>query len=152
MAFCGNCGNPLKEGAAFCSACGTAAPQIDVQPAPDPHVASAAAGDAAPNGGSVAAQSTVVQQASSAVPAVDSKSKVAAGLLAIFLGALGIHKFYLGYTTAGIIMLVVSLVGGIIVVGPLVMGIIGIVEGIIYLTKTDQQFYEIYVLGDKPWF
>ena len=39
------------------------------------------------------------------------KSKLVAGLLGIFLGGFGVHKFYLGYTKEGIIMLAVWLVG-----------------------------------------
>ena len=78
------------------------------------------------------------------------KSKVAAGLLAIFLGTLGIHKFYLGYTTQGIIMLLVSLLT--LGIGAVVMGIIALVEGILYLTKTDADFDQIYVQGRKGWF
>ena len=81
----------------------------------------------------------------------DSKSKIAAGLLAILLGSLGIHKFYLGYTQAGVIMLLVSLLGSIVIIGPVAMSIIGLIEGIIYLTKTDEQFYLTYVAGRKPW-
>lgn len=81
-----------------------------------------------------------------------SKSKVAAGLFAIFLGSLGVHKFYLGYTKAAVIMLVVTLVGALFVIGPLVMGIIGLIEGILYLTKTDQEFYDVYIAGQKEWF
>lgn len=88
-----------------------------------------------------------------ACPPADSKNKIAAGLLAIFLGSLGIHKFYLGYTQAGLIMFLVSILGSFLFfLGPAVMGIIALIEGIIYLTKTDQQFYEIYVVGKKPWF
>lgn len=78
------------------------------------------------------------------------KSKVAAGLLGIFLGALGIHKFYLGYTKAGVIMLLVSLLT--FGIGAIVMDIIGIVEGILYLTKSDWEFYNTYVAGEKDWF
>lgn len=91
-------------------------------------------------------------QAPNQAVAAKPKSKVVAGLLAIFLGSLGIHKFYLGYTQAAIIMLVVSLVGAIIVVGPIVMAIIALIEGILYLTKSDQEFYQIYVVGKRPWF
>lgn len=78
------------------------------------------------------------------------KSKVAAGLLGIFLGALGIHKFYLGYTKAGVIMLLVSLLT--LGIGAIVMDIIGIIEGILYLTKNDWEFYNTYVVGEKDWF
>lgn len=82
-----------------------------------------------------------------------SKSRITAGLLAIFLGALGIHKFYLGYTKAGIIMVLVSVLGALLIgLGPAIMAIIGIIEGVMYLAKSDQQFYDIYVVGDKPWF
>ena len=81
-----------------------------------------------------------------------SKSKVAAGLLAIFLGGLGIHKFYLGYTTQGIILLLVTFFGLLIFVGPIVTGVISLIEGIIYLTKSDEEFYRLYVLNKKEWF
>ena len=78
------------------------------------------------------------------------KSKIAAGLLAIFLGSLGIHKFYLGYKKEGIIMLLVSLLTcGF---GASVMGIIALIEGIMYLTKSDEEFVDIYVNGEKGWF
>ncbi len=79
-----------------------------------------------------------------------SKSKTTAGLLAIFLGGLGIHKFYLGYTTSGIIMLLVSLLSLGILAG--VIGIIALIEGIMYLTKSDAEFDATYVVGDKAWF
>jgi TM2 domain-containing membrane protein YozV len=79
-----------------------------------------------------------------------SNKKLAAGLSGIFLGFLGIHKFVLGYTTAGVIMLVVTLVTcGL---GGFVMGIIGLIEGIIYLTKTPEEFQALYIDGRKAWF
>ena len=80
-----------------------------------------------------------------------SKSKVAAGLLAIFLGGLGIHKFYLGYTTQGIILLLVSFLG-ILLLGPVIACVISLIEGIIYLTRSDEEFYRLYVLNKKEWF
>jgi TM2 domain-containing membrane protein YozV len=71
-------------------------------------------------------------------------------VLGILLGGLGIHKFVLGYTTAGIIMLLVTvLTCGF---GGAVMGIIGLIEGIIYLTRPDDVFVETYIKGDRPWF
>lgn len=83
---------------------------------------------------------------------IGSKSKVLAGLLAIFLGAFGIHKFYLGRTGAGIIMLLVTILGFILVFPPIVISIIALVEGIIYLTKSDEDFYETYEVKKKAWF
>ncbi len=91
--------------------------------------------------------------------------KVAAGVLGILLGALGIHKFVLGYKRAGVIMLVITLAGwcgfaglawvfvGLPCIGaPALMSIFGLIEGIIYLTKTDQQFLETYLVGKREWF
>lgn len=80
------------------------------------------------------------------------KSKIVAGLLAICLGALGIHKFYLGYRNEGIAMLLGSLLGSLLIIGPFVMNLISFIEGIIYLTKTDSDFEAQYVLGHKGWF
>lgn len=93
------------------------------------------------------------EEAESAASSSAEKSKIVAGLLAIFLGAFGIHKFYLGYADAGVTMLLVSIFGSLLIMlGPAVMGSIALIEGIIYLSRSDQQFYETYVLGRKPWF
>jgi len=76
--------------------------------------------------------------------------KIAAGICGILLGSLGIHKFILGLTTPGIIMLLVTLLTcGI---GGLVMHVIGLIEGIIYLTKSDEEFYDLYGVQKKGWF
>ncbi len=73
-----------------------------------------------------------------------------AGLLGILIGGLGIHKFYLGYQKEGLIMLLVTvLTCGF---GWAVMGIIGLIEGIIYLTKSDEEFVETYITNKKGWF
>lgn len=79
-----------------------------------------------------------------------SEKKLVAGLLGILIGGLGIHKFFLGYQKEGLIMLLVSvLTCGI---GYAVMGVIGIVEGVLYLTKTDEEFEATYIQNSKPWF
>jgi TM2 domain-containing membrane protein YozV len=72
--------------------------------------------------------------------------KIVAGILGILLGGLGIHKFYLGYTTAGIIQIVIT----VVTCG--IGGLVGLIEGIIYLTKSDQEFVDTYVKGQKAWF
>ncbi|WP_044500347.1 TM2 domain-containing protein [Nostoc sp. PCC 7107] len=83
-------------------------------------------------------------------PSDISSKKLAAGICAILLGALGIHKFILGYTTEGLIMLLVSILTcGF---GGLIMSIIGLVEGVIYLTKTDEEFVTAYIANKKGWF
>lgn len=76
--------------------------------------------------------------------------KLIAGILGILLGALGIHKFYLGYTKEGLIMLLVTLLtGGCLCEIPL---IIGLIEGIMYLMKSDDDFEATYITGKKGWF
>ena len=87
----------------------------------------------------------------SAVATSGEKNKTTAGLLAILLGAFGVHKFYLGDTTAGAITLAISLGAGLVTCGAatFMMSIIGIVERIIYLSKLDSEFQQIYVLGRK---
>ena len=85
---------------------------------------------------------------------LSSRDHVAAGLLAIFLGGFGVHKFYLGYNTQGFIMLALSLVGGLFTFGLVagVVWIIAIIEGIVYLTKTQSEFEQLYVRGRHEWF
>lgn len=83
-------------------------------------------------------------------PASRASNKIAAGICGILIGHLGIHKFILGYTNAGLIMLLVSLLT--CGVGGIVMWIIGLIEGIIYLTKSDEEFVRTYVDGRKEWF
>ena len=83
-----------------------------------------------------------------------SNRKLAAGLTGVFLGAFGVHKFILGYTKPAIVMLVVSLAGGAVTCGlaSFVMGVIGLIEGIIYLTKTTAEFQAEYIDAEKDWF
>ena len=71
--------------------------------------------------------------------------KILAGILAILFGAFGVHKFILGYTKAGIIQIIASLFCGI-------GGLLALIEGIIYLTKSDEEFYQTYQVGTKEWF
>jgi TM2 domain-containing membrane protein YozV len=88
-----------------------------------------------------------------------ASKKVAAGICGIMLGGFGVHKFILGFNSAGAIMLTVWLVGfffGMCVYVPILasmaMGIIGLVEGIIYLTKSDEDFYQTYAIQRRDWF
>ena len=79
-----------------------------------------------------------------------AEKKIAAGIFGILLGAGGIHKFILGYPQEGSIMLVVSLVT--FGLAAPVMGLIGLIEGMIYLTKSDEEFVATYVQNKKGWF
>ena len=80
----------------------------------------------------------------------DSSKKIPAGVCGILLGSLGVHKFVLGYTKEGLIMLLTTLftcgIAGI------VWGIFGLIEGIIYLTKSDEEFARTYVSNKRGWF
>ena len=85
--------------------------------------------------------------------------KLMAGLLAIFLGTLGVHKFVLGYQTEGIILLSLSIVGYLLIcffgLGLLItipIWILTVIEGVIYLTKSDEEFYQTYQANKKAWF
>lgn len=91
-------------------------------------------------------------------PVRPENKRVVSGILAIIFGSLGVHKFILGYNNEGLILLGISilsyltfcfLIGIFLVWIPL---IIGLIEGIIYLTKTDEEFYNMYQVNKKPWF
>ncbi|MCG8648569.1 MAG: TM2 domain-containing protein [Pirellulales bacterium] len=72
--------------------------------------------------------------------------RVLAGVLAIILGVFGVHKFVLGYTKEGVLQIIISFVScGVL--SPL-----GLIEGIIYLTKSDEEFVKTYQEGHKGWF
>jgi len=95
--------------------------------------------------------------APSEVQAFASK-KIAAGICGILFGGLGIHKFILGINSSAIIMLVVWIAGivtGFLIIplfAAIAMNFIGFIEGIIYLTKSDEEFYQTYAVQKKEWF
>ena len=72
--------------------------------------------------------------------------KILAGVMGILFGGFGVHKFILGYTNEGLIQI------GITVVTCGMGSILGFIEGIIYLTKSDEEFYQTYQANKKAWF
>jgi TM2 domain-containing membrane protein YozV len=78
--------------------------------------------------------------------AMGADKKLVAGILGILVGSLGVHKFVLGYTTEGLIQIAIT----IVTCG--VGGIVGLIEGIIYLTKSDEDFVRTYIQNEKGWF
>lgn len=104
MKFCPNCGAELKENQEVCVNCGKILVEKQTQSAP--------------------VQNTIPGQ----------KSKLAGGLLGIFLGSLGVHNFYLGYTSKGVAQVLLTTVGACLIFGPIVSSIWGLVEGILILT------------------
>lgn len=87
----------------------------------------------------------VIDENGNSVPNQESK-RVLAGILAIILGSLAVHKFVLGYTKEGIIQIVLN----IITCG--VASIVPFIEGIIYLTKSDEEFVYTYQTNQRGWF
>ncbi|HEY8889707.1 MAG TPA: TM2 domain-containing protein [Clostridium sp.] len=65
------------------------------------------------------------------------KSKTTAGILGILLGGLGIHKFYMGRIGMGILYIVFC--------WTYIPALLGVIEGVIYLTASDEKFYNNYV-------
>lgn len=125
--FCKNCGNEMDPNASFCVRCGA------MKGVGQKYCANCGAelpvnATACVRCGCLAAGPAPNQAQSGAEP----KSKLAAGLLGIFLGALGIHNFYLGYTGKAVAQLLISVCTcGI---GAAVTGVWGLIEGILILT------------------
>ncbi len=133
--YCKNCGNQMNDLAVVCVKCGSA---------------KGAGANYCPNCGAATlpgAQICTHCGVALYTPAAGfsgqgQKSKIAAGLLGIFLGSLGIHNFYLGYMNRGLIQLLVTLFGGVLSVftcgvtslAAVGMSIWGLVEGIMILT------------------
>lgn len=119
---CPQCGAPIDPGATECKFCGEklavqqAAQQVQ-QPQPQ-----------------VVIQQAAPQQVyvTGINPSWPIKNKIAAGLLGIFFGAIGVHKFYMGKIGMGILYLCFCWTG--------IPAIVGFIEGIIYLCSNDENF------------
>ena len=79
--------------------------------------------------------------------------RVAAGVVAIVMsvlcvGWIGAHKFMLGYQKEGLISLLLSL----LCLPMAIFNIIALIEGILYLTKSDEEFYQTYMAEKRGWF
>ncbi|HEX3085557.1 MAG TPA: TM2 domain-containing protein [Pyrinomonadaceae bacterium] len=141
--FCTRCGTQNQEFAQNCAQCGAALPVIGARTAekqPD------YAPPYDPSYQPIQPPSSMyAQPRAEDWQKAGADKKLVAGLCGILLGGFGVHKFILGYTNEGIIQLVLGLCFGI-------GGIIGIIEGIIYLTKSDEDFVRTYIYGHKGWF
>ena len=114
--FCRNCGNEMDNAAAVCVKCGVAAGN---------------GVNFCHNGGAQSVPGAAVCTRcgvafAQPVPAGEQKSKMAAGLLGVFLGGVGAHNFYLGYTGKAVAQIVLSMCFG-------VGAIWGFIEGILIL-------------------
>ena len=120
--FCKQCGKPIDDGQELCAECRA---------------------NQANQGSSNAQSQTFNATVNNANTNANAKSKMAAGLLGIFLGSLGVHNFYLGYTGKAIAQLLMTLLSfltcGLTAIGAWIWGLI---EGIMILTgsmNTDAQ-------------
>lgn len=105
--YCSNCGKELEQGVKYCPNCG------------------------ASTGNNYSTDSNNNYNINSTE---QPKSKLVAGLLGIFLGSLGVHNFYLGYTSKGLAQLLLTTIGWIALgLGPLISGIWSLIEGILIL-------------------
>ena len=141
--YCRECGKKVNENAVACTGCG-------VNPKLSKNFCGAC-GVKTKDNQIVCLKCGVSLGGSLAGSSSGEKSKIIACLLALFLGTIGVHKFYLGYNTQGIIMLLCGTVGWILFLPPLVMAIIALIEAIMYISKSDEEFQEIYVDNEKPW-
>jgi TM2 domain-containing membrane protein YozV len=159
--FCPRCGTAVDTTAQFCRACGSTLPATqagqdqptrDYPPSFDQSQSSYPPPNYEPPSG-YPPQSYPQPYGYAPTPGAKpagAEKKLAAGLCGILIGGLGVHKFILGYNTEGLIMLLVTLLTcGF---GAIVTGVIGLIEGIIYLTKSDEDFVNTYVLNKKGWF
>ena len=125
MRYCTKCGAQNDDLAQYCSNCQTALGPL--------------------SGGGYQPMQTVNPGPVMNWQAMGADKKLGAGLCGILLGGFGVHKFILGYTNEGIIQLVLGFLCG-------VGWIIGLIEGIIYLTKSDEEFVRTYIHSKKGWF
>ena len=138
--FCRNCASEVDEKAAVCLKCG-------VKPLNSNKFCQSCAQPTTPEQ-ELCIKCGVRLKRASSDPFQGESKRVIAAICGIAIGSFGVHKFILGYKTEGIIMLVVSLTG----IGAFIMGPIGLIEGIIYLMKSEEEFEETYIRNKKGWF
>jgi TM2 domain-containing membrane protein YozV len=138
---CKSCGAQIDENASQCPYCNAAVAR--------------ATGGTYQGGTGPSAGPGPIAGSPGPTPATSAASnRVLVGILAIVLGGLGVHKFILGYQKAGIIMVCVTIFTPMFLhgYGAGAMWVVGIIEGIMYLMKSDQDFYNTYVAHKKEWF
>lgn len=121
--YCKNCGNAVDSNAAVCVSCGTPVGQGN-------KFCGNCGTELSPGAAVCMSCGYAVQQ--NVIASSDAKSKMAAGLLGIFLGAFGVHNFYLGYKGKALAQLLISVLScGFLAVASEIWGLI---EGIMILT------------------
>lgn len=118
--FCKNCGNSMDPNAVVCVKCG-------VPVGKGANYCPNCGAETVPEAAMCVKCGASLSAAAAAAATGESKSKLTAGLLGIFLGSFGIHNFYLGYTKKAVIQIIVTLV----TCGA--AGLWGFIEGILIL-------------------
>jgi len=141
--FCRNCGKEVDEKAVVCTSCG-------VPPNTEKKFCNNCGVKTEENQAMCVKCGVAFSASLSGSSSTGEKSKTIAGILGIFTGAIGGHKFYLGYIKEGVILLVITLISfGLLA---FVTAIIGFIEGIMYITKSDEDFKSLYLDNKKSWF
>ena len=83
---------------------------------------------------------------------IGNGDRLISAIIAVLLGLIGAHKFYLGYKSQGILMFLAGTVGWLLIFPPFISFVISIAEAFIYLSKTDQEFYDTYIAKERGWF
>jgi len=148
--FCSNCNAEVKPGSKYCGKCGTV---IEQNKSSNDISSKDRLSSSKPSNVNDSLSPQSSQYSDPSWDDIKSK-RTTAGVLAIIFGYLGVHKFILGYNPEGFILLAVSIFGGIITCGLAltITGIIGIIEGIIILTKTPEEFKRLYIDKKTGWF
>ena len=143
--FCRNCGKEVDEKAVVCVSCG-------VPPKTEKKFCDNCGEKTESNQAMCTKCGVSLSSKPSSGVSLSSgpKSKTIAGVLGIFLGGIGGHKFYLGYNKEGVILLLMTVLSFGILLG--VSALIGFIEGIMYLLKSDEDFAATYVDNKKGWF
>ena len=118
--FCKNCGNSMDPNAVVCVKCG-------VPVGKGANYCPNCGAETVPEAAMCVKCGASLSAAAAAAATGESKYKLTAGLLGIFLGSFGIHNFYLGYTKKAVIQIIVTLV----TCGA--AGLWGFIEGILIL-------------------
>ena len=148
---CKNCGHNISDKAERCPNCGT--PVSHPIYCPECGQRMESTDESCPNCGCPRSghkcNSSSIDDVFSNGPS--GKSRGVAALLAVFLGGIGAHYFYLGKNTAGVINILLVFLGWILVIPPLFVGILTVIQCILMFTMTQAEFERRYVYTNKTY-
>ena len=149
--YCQTCGNATQPESVWCATCGWRLGSTQAESTAPPHTISELPSGYTELPPELVERMIRVGEQLGLRPR--RKSRITAGVFAILFGVVGLHKFYLGYIGTGILTLILTWLTTLAFsLPPYVMAIIGIIEGIIYLGKTNEEFNSTYAERKKRWF